>query len=73
MLDFSQFEYLTFDCYGTLINWEAGILEALRPILSAHRIEVPDEELLRLYGECEAEAEAGEFQIYRKILERYFS
>jgi 2-haloacid dehalogenase len=74
MLDFSQFEYLTFDCYGTLINWEAGILGALRPVLSAHRIELqgrelPDQELLRLYGECEAEAEAGEFQIYRKILE----
>jgi 2-haloacid dehalogenase len=69
MLDFSQFEYLTFDCYGTLINWEAGILGALRPILSAHGIELPDEELLRLYGECEVEAEAGEFKIYRKILE----
>jgi len=69
MLDFAQFEYLTFDCYGTLINWEAGILGALRPILSAHGLELPDQEILRLYGECEAEAEAGEFQIYRKILE----
>ncbi len=69
MLDFSQFEYLTFDCYGTLINWEAGILGALRPILSAHGVQVPDEEVLRLYGECEAEAESGDFRIYREILE----
>lgn len=30
MLDFSRYEILTFDCYGTLINWEAGILAALR-------------------------------------------
>jgi|SRR5450432_1229932 len=69
MLDFSQFEYFTFDCYGTLIHWEAGILGALRPILSAHNIELSDEETLRLYGQCEAEAEAGDFKIYRKILE----
>ena len=44
MLDFSQFEYLTFDCYGTLINWEAGIVGALRPVLSAHGIEISDED-----------------------------
>jgi 2-haloacid dehalogenase len=69
LLNFSQFEYLTFDCYGTLVNWEAGILAALRRILSAHRVELADEGILRLYGECEAEAEAGDFKIYRKILE----
>ena len=36
MLDFTRFEILTFDCYGTLINWEAGILSALHRVLSAH-------------------------------------
>ena len=69
MLDFSQFEYLTFDCYGTLINWEAGILGALRPVLSAHGIELSDDDALGLYGECEAESEAGEYKTYRQILE----
>lgn len=69
MLDFSQFEFLTLDCYGTLINWEAGILAALRPILSAHRVELANEELLRLYGEFEFEIQSGEYQRYRAILE----
>ncbi len=36
MLDFSRFEVLTFDCYGTMIDWEAGILPVLHRILSAH-------------------------------------
>ena len=36
MLDFTRFEILTFDCYGTLIYWEAGILSALHRILDAH-------------------------------------
>ena len=33
MLDFAQFEWLSFDCYGTLIDWEAGILGYLQTLL----------------------------------------
>lgn len=69
MLDFSRFRVLTFDCYGTLIDWETGIFSALRPILAAHGKEIPDDEMLRLYAELEAEAEAGEYFSYRKVLQ----
>lgn len=68
MLDFTRFEYLTFDCYGTLINWEDGILGALRPILSAHGKTLGDAEILQLYGDFEAPAEAGEYRPYRDVL-----
>ena len=30
MLNFNRFEILTFDCYGTLIDWESGMIEALQ-------------------------------------------
>ena len=60
MLDFSRFETLTFDCYGTLINWEDGILRCLRHILKAHDREADDATILRLYGDFEARAEQGE-------------
>lgn len=70
MQNFRQFRVLTFDCYGTLIDWESGILAALRPLLAAHGKSLADDKLLELYGELEAEAEAGEYQRYRKILER---
>ena len=69
MLDFRRFRVLTFDCYGTLVDWESGILEALRPLLRAHGKSLTDEQALELYGELEAEAEAGEYQPYRKVLE----
>jgi len=68
MLDFSQFEVLTFDCYGTLIDWETGILGALRPILAAHRIKPADEELLESYAIAESRAESGVFKPYKEIL-----
>lgn len=69
MLDFNRFEILTFDCYGTLIDWETGILSALRPILSAHGKPIDDATLLKLYGDFELCSEQGAFRSYREVLE----
>jgi 2-haloacid dehalogenase len=69
MLDFSRFEVLTFDCYGTLIDWETGILSALHRILSAYNKTVDDVTLLKLYGDFEQLSEQGEFHPYREVLE----
>jgi 2-haloacid dehalogenase len=69
MLDFSQFEALTFDCYGTLIDWESGILRALHPMLEAHRIKASEEELLEAYATAESRAESGVFKPYKRVLE----
>jgi 2-haloacid dehalogenase len=68
MLDFARFEVLTFDCYGTLIDWETGIFSALRPILARHSQTIADCALLELYGELEAQAEGGPFHPYREVL-----
>jgi 2-haloacid dehalogenase len=67
-LDFSRFRVITFDCYGTLIDWERGIFAALRPILAAHAVNLSDAELLRLYSELELYAESAEYRRYREIL-----
>jgi 2-haloacid dehalogenase len=68
-LDFNRFEVLTFDCYGTLINWEDGILGALRPIFAAHGKQIDDATALKFYGDFEAAAEKGEYRPYRQVLE----
>ncbi|MGN6758161.1 MAG: haloacid dehalogenase type II [Thermomicrobiales bacterium] len=68
MFEFDRFTHLTFDCYGTLIDWERGILAALRPVLTEHGLSVSDDAILELYGELEAAAEAGPYQPYRAIL-----
>ena len=67
-LDFSRFRVVTFDCYGTLINWETGILNAIRPVLSAHNANLSDADILGLYGELEAEAESSRYSPYRDVL-----
>jgi 2-haloacid dehalogenase len=69
MLDFTRFKVLTFDCYGTMIDWETGIFSALRPILANHEKKITDCEVLDLYSELEASAEQGEFRRYRDVLQ----
>lgn len=68
MLQWNDFEVLTFDCYGTLIDWESGILEALRPIFAAHRIALIPDSVLELYGELESAAERVEYREYKAVL-----
>jgi len=67
-LDPAAFDALTFDCYGTLVDWESGILAAIRPVLAAHGFRMDDEEIHSLYAAFEQRAEAGEYRRYRDVL-----
>jgi 2-haloacid dehalogenase len=69
-LDLDAFDVLTFDCYGTLIDWESGLLTAMRPVAAAHGVSASDDELLEVYARHEAELEAGEYLRYRDLLGR---
>ena len=68
-MDFSRFQVLTFDCYGTLIDWESGILGALRPLLAAHGKALDDGALLALYSELEPAIQQEPYRPYRQVLE----
>ncbi|HVP50875.1 MAG TPA: haloacid dehalogenase type II [Terriglobales bacterium] len=69
MLAFDSFQAITFDCYGTLIDWESGILRVFQPLLAEHGKRVPDEQILALYGELEPAIQSGEYLPYRVVLE----
>lgn len=65
----SDFSALSFDCYGTLIDWETGILTALEPL--RERSDVDAEELLEAYGVIEHEVEQEcPGLVYSQLLER---
>lgn len=68
MLNWNEFRVLTFDCYGTLIDWESGILNALRPVLIAHQVKISQDEALELFGALEAQEEST-YKKYRTVLE----
>lgn len=68
MLDFARFEWMSFDCYGTLIDWETGLLGYLRPLLASKGHALSDAEILNLYSELEPRAQSGAYHCYREVL-----
>lgn len=65
-----HYSVLTFDCYGTLIDWEQGILSAIRGVLEPRGIKRTDQELLALFAATESPIQQGPFQPYRTVLDR---
>lgn len=56
----TDFQVLTFDCYGTLIDWESGIWDALQPLLMANGADRPArEESLTAFAEIQSAQEAA--------------
>jgi len=68
MVDLAAFDALTFDCYGTLIDWETGILDGLRPVAAAHGSDAGDDALLEAFGRHESALQAGPYLSYREVL-----
>lgn len=66
MIPLDEITHLTFDCYGTLIDWERGILSAVRPLLT-HSHASP-EAILRSYVQHEARLEQQPWKPYREVL-----
>jgi putative hydrolase of the HAD superfamily len=70
-MDFGDFDALSFDCYGTLIDWEAGIAAVLGPWARTQGLELTDQALLTAYSAHEARAEAEHpADVYPLILAR---
>jgi 2-haloacid dehalogenase len=64
----SRYRVVTFDCYGTLVDWEKGIIDSVRPVLTARSLERSDAEILECYARLEALAERPPHRPYRQVL-----
>lgn len=68
-MDISSYSTLTFDCYGTLIDWEGGIYAALTPWLEGHGSDLTRDGALELFGRVEAAQQlAAPDMIYSEVL-----
>lgn len=67
-MNIRDFSVLTFDCYGTLIDWETGLRTALQSAFSAHGVAYEDDRALQLFAEHESRIEHGPFIEYKGVL-----
>jgi 2-haloacid dehalogenase len=65
----SQFKALTFDCYGTLIDWESGMIEALKPLTSKASKLLKRDEILEAHARHESSQQVHTpTKLYRDLL-----
>ena len=67
-MNINHIRLITFDCYGTLIDWETGILNALEPVFERHGVHPTRQHIIRTFGDIERRVEAGRYRPYREVL-----
>jgi 2-haloacid dehalogenase len=60
---------ISFDCYGTLVDWEKGIISSLRPIFEKYEVDITDDEILEIYSIIESRLEKN-YIPYKEILKK---
>jgi 2-haloacid dehalogenase/putative hydrolase of the HAD superfamily len=64
----SDFDFITFDCYGTLVDWESGIVNAFQSEAARDGVHLQRSEIVAAYHIEEPVVESGEFRTYREVL-----
>ena len=72
-IDLTKIKVLTFDCYGTLIDWETGIAGALSPLLAKHGVTIDSKTILQMYAKHELAERNKPYQSYRILLRNIVS
>jgi len=67
----SKISFVTFDVYGTLIDWETGIFQAFRREAARDGFTIDDpEEILPRFHEYQREVQSGSYELYAEVLRR---
>jgi len=65
-----QVTWVTFDVYGTLIDWETGIYEAFKAEAARDGVTIDREELIPMFHEISRDIEGGSYELYAEVLRR---
>src|SRR5918998_3195767 len=63
-------QWITFDVYGTLIDWEKGVVEAFEKEAKRDGFPIDKEQLISLFHEISREVESGSYELYAEVLRR---
>ena len=62
--------FVTFDVYGTLIDWETGVYDAFRTEAERDGFTIEREELIPLFYDVQRQIQAGSYELYAEVLRR---
>ena len=62
--------FVTFDCYGTLIDWESGAYDAFQSEADRDGFTINRDELIALFVGIQHEVQSGSYELYAEVLRR---
>src|SRR6201986_824605 len=62
--------FVTFDVYGTLIDWETGAYDAFKAEAARDGFTIERDELIPLFYEVQKQIQAGSYELYAEVLRR---
>ena len=62
--------WVTTDCYGTLIDWESGIADAFNKEAERDELTIDTDALLKAFFEAQAQIMAGSYELYAEVMRR---
>jgi 2-haloacid dehalogenase/putative hydrolase of the HAD superfamily len=65
-----QISFVTFDVYGTLIDWETGVFDAFKAEADRDGFTLERDELIALFHETQQQIQAGSYELYAEVLRR---
>ena len=66
----ANIKFVTFDVYGTLIDWESGVYDAFQKEAERDGFTIDREELIAMFLEIQADIQSGSYELYAEVLRR---
>jgi 2-haloacid dehalogenase len=67
-IDLTKIKLLSFDCYGTLVDWRKSVCDILEPFFNRYQAVYTREEIFQAFLDADRHLESGNFMPYREIL-----
>jgi 2-haloacid dehalogenase len=67
-MDFSQFDLISFDCYGTLVDWKRSLRDIMEPFIKRHKLNLSADQLFDLFFKADQRSVSEKYKPYRDIL-----
>jgi 2-haloacid dehalogenase len=67
-MNFSQFKLISFDCYGTLVDWKRSLQDIMSPFIIRHKLDITADKLYELFLNADQKNVTCEYKPYSEVL-----
>jgi 2-haloacid dehalogenase len=67
-MDFNKFKIISFDCYGTLIDWKKSLMDIMTPFIKRHKLEISRDQLFDMFFKADQKCTCEDYKPYQEVL-----